>query len=440
MKHFRQGYCIIPVRIFQCVIFMLIYRKDDTMAKKKKGELPSGNVRRNVFIGYEYLVDENGQPILDENGKQKKKRKYKSITASSTKDVERIKASIKANNVKYNSKSEMTLREAITKYINDSEATHSPSTIRGYEGILKNGFQHIMDVRLCDFDNDFMKVAINTEKKRPHQRIKGKCISSKTVTNEYGLIASVIKMYAPEIELNPMLPQVPVNQNDISTADVLFPLFKDTEIELPVLLAMWMSFTLSEILGFTKSKSISRDGNSITVKEVKVMDKNYNLVVKETGKQPSRERTLEIPEYIKGLIDKVETDQLVTLSGAAIRSRFKRTIERAGLPHMTFHDLRHVNASVMSKVGVPIMQAQARGGWKSDSVMKTRYTQAFSAERASADSLVDNYFDHIIASIGNNDKKREEKYRAWRILFDKKDCIASQNEFDLFIQEHNISV
>ena len=33
------------------------------MARKKKGELPSGSIRRKVFIGYEYLVDEKGNPI-----------------------------------------------------------------------------------------------------------------------------------------------------------------------------------------------------------------------------------------------------------------------------------------------------------------------------------------------------------------------------------------
>ena len=32
------------------------------MARKKKGELPSGSIRRKVFIGYEYLVDEKGNP------------------------------------------------------------------------------------------------------------------------------------------------------------------------------------------------------------------------------------------------------------------------------------------------------------------------------------------------------------------------------------------
>ena len=45
------------------------------MARKKRiGELPSGNIRRRIFVGYEYLEDDKGAPILDENGKQKKSK------------------------------------------------------------------------------------------------------------------------------------------------------------------------------------------------------------------------------------------------------------------------------------------------------------------------------------------------------------------------------
>jgi integrase len=83
------------------------------------------------------------------------------------------------------------------------------------------------------------------------------------------------------------------------------------------------------------------------------MDENNKAVIKNKGKQPTRDRTLRIPEYMKGLIDKVETDRLVTISGTALSKRFDRLIKKNGLPHMTFHDLRHVNASVMSVLNIP---------------------------------------------------------------------------------------
>lgn len=402
------------------------------MARKKKGELPSGSIRRKVFIGYEYLVDEKGNPILDEKGKQKKRAKYKSITASSIKEAEQLKAEVKASKVKYTKNSEMTLREAITKYISQSDALLSPSTIRSYETILRNGFQHIMDVKLGCLTEEFMRDAINTECKRESKGNKKGTISSKTVVNEYGLISAVLNLYMPALEIKAELPQLESHQNDISTADVIFDLFKGDIIELPVLLAMWMSFTMSEIQGLTKSGSISRDGNYITIKEVMVRDRDNQYVIKRKGKQPTRERTLRLPEYIKNLIADVPEDKLVILSPTVIYKRFVRKIEDAGLPHMTFHDLRHVNASVMSKVNIPKKQAQARGGWKSSKIMETVYTQAFSAERSMADDLIDDYFNKI---IHKKDKIDEKKYNAWLILYDKKDNDKSRNEFKAFICE-----
>ena len=63
---------------------------------------------------------------------------------------------------------------------------------------------------------------------------------------------------------------------------------------------------------------------------------------------------------------------------------------------MTFHDLRHENASIMAMLKIPDKYAQERGGWKTDKIMKDVYTHTFSEERAAADNIVDNYFVGII--------------------------------------------
>ena len=48
----------------------------------------------------------------------------------------------------------------------------------------------------------------------------------------------------------------------------------------------------------------------------------------------------------------------------------EKTVRKNNLPHMSFHDLRHVNASVMALLKIPDKYAMERGGWKTDSVMK----------------------------------------------------------------------
>ena len=70
------------------------------------------------------------------------------------------------------------------------------------------------------------------------------------------------------------------------------------------------------------------------------------------------------------------------------------------MPGITFHDLRHINASVMAMLRIPDKYAQDRGGWKTDHVMKSVYTEVFSEERQRVDTVVDDYFnDSVLHSV-----------------------------------------
>jgi len=71
------------------------------------------------------------------------------------------------------------------------------------------------------------------------------------------------------------------------------------------------------------------------------------------------------------------------------------------MPHMTFHDLRHINASVMAQLRVPDKYAQERGGWKTDQIMKKVYTHTFSDERIAVDNVMDNFFENIVQNLSN---------------------------------------
>ena len=131
---------------------------------------------------------------------------------------------------------------------------------------------------------------------------------------------------------------------------------------------MWLSFTASEIRGLTKSKSIN--GDYITIKETVITVKG-KAVRKETAKNNTRKRKHKIPAYIKGLIDKVPGDVLVPMTDVSLHHRWKRLQKIHDIKDpITFHDLRHLNASVMALLQIPDKYAQERGGWKSDAVMK----------------------------------------------------------------------
>lgn len=117
---------------------------------------------------------------------------------------------------------------------------------------------------------------------------------------------------------------------------------------------------------------------------------------KNMAKNPTRNRRHRIPPYIKNLIDKVDGDVLVSISGKALYHRWIRLQDANNMDHITFHDLRHLNASIMALLRVPDKYAQERGGWKSDQVMKKVYMQTFSEERERVDNMMDGYFEEAM--------------------------------------------
>ena len=62
------------------------------------------------------------------------------------------------------------------------------------------------------------------------------------------------------------------------------------------------------------------------------------------------------------------------------------------MQHYRFHDLRHINASVMLALGVPNKYAQERMGHATDNMLKTVYQHTMSAEQAAVAQKVDDYF------------------------------------------------
>lgn len=127
-----------------------------------------------------------------------------------------------------------------------------------------------------------------------------------------------------------------------------------------------------------------------------IIDIDGKPLTKSLGKNPSRNRRHHIPPYIKELIDQVDGDILVPISGISIYRKWKRLLKANDLPPMTFHDLRHLNASIMALLQIPDKYAQERGGWRSDKVMKKVYMQTFSEERKRVDSVVDTYFEQAM--------------------------------------------
>jgi integrase len=122
--------------------------------------------------------------------------------------------------------------------------------------------------------------------------------------------------------------------------------------------------------------------------------------VRQKTKTYNSTRKIKVPDYIMQLIQNQrqgnDSEFIVTLSGQAIYKRLSRLLESNGIQHMRFHDLRHMNASVMLQLGVPDKYAMERGGWSTDSTLKQVYQHTFDEKRNEIDSQIDDYFNKLL--------------------------------------------
>lgn len=346
----------------------------------KAKKLPSGSWNVQVFVG----VDQNG------------KRIRKSFTAPTKREAEYLAASFKAHHQEITrDSSSMTLSEGIDKYIEFKGGTLSPSTIRGYRNVQKNNFRSIMCIKLNKLTVNKIQAAINLEigSKKP-----------KTLQNQIGFIKSVLKMYAPSLNLSAItLPQKEkFEAQELTMKEVvcLLKAIRDDPCAIPLFLAMCGGLRASELIGLTWA-DYSTIKKTIAVRKAIVPDENNKLVKKGTKTTESK-RTFEIPAFLAELLDKrINIDlnaPIITVSLPCIRSHLDKICMRNGIPHIRLHDLRHINASIMGFLGIPLKYALERGGWDDVNTMDKIYQYSFSDEKKMVDDKINRFFTDAINS------------------------------------------
>lgn len=287
-----------------------------------------------------------------------------------------------------------TLGECIDRYIDTSE-TLSPTTLAGYRKIRRTMFQDLMDRPAEELTSEILQRAINAEMRRKSRR--GHNISPKSIKNAYGLISAALRAFYNKV-YTVKLPELPPKFLELPEPDFVIRAVQGSEIELQCMLAMWLSLSMSEVRGL-KYSSI-RNG-CIYIDQV-VVDVDGRPVEKKNAKVATRNRVLSCPDYILGLIkrttdfnryqkNQIFDDYICPMPEYSIRRKLLKL-----LPGITFHQLRHINASVMLQLGVPEKYAMERGGWSTPHTMKTVYQHTFSEERKKVDAAIDEYFSQKV--------------------------------------------
>lgn len=339
------------------------------MPKAKK--LPSGNWRVNQYVGR----DEKGRRI------------FKSFTAPTKRAAECAAAQYMTEH--HSASIRMTVGEAIDRYIESKSVVLSPTTIRAYKSIRQFHLKEIAGKYLDALTREDVQKQIN---------IEAASNSAKTVNNIHGLLAAAISMYEPDFVLKTTLPrQAKKLKRDLPTAQEIAKAVKGSSVELQVLLAMCLCLRMSEVLAIRKS---AVEGNLLRIDRV-VVYVNGERIEKELAKTDATRRYVRLPAFLQERIAASPDDYLIRISSRALYGRFVKILRRAGITGVRFHDLRHIAASDMHRLGVSDRVAAERGGWSGTQTMQQVYQHSFSEDRIEADRRLCEYYEQIMEETHN---------------------------------------
>lgn len=326
-------------------------------------KLPSGSYRvRKMYKGKIYTVIFDGKPTQKE---------------AMLKMAEKM-------GIAQEEKESMTFRIAADKYIESKRNVLSPSTIRGYRGVISQVSKSFLDKSLYDINSVDVQREINKFSKEH---------SPKTVRNQHGFISAVLGMFYPSLKLNTTLPQKAKNEPYIPSDEdikIILECAKNTEFEIPLVLACY-GMRRSEICALTPDDI---EGDVVTIDKALVQDENRKWIVKQT-KTVESTRKIIIPIEIAKKIK--EQGYVYNGHPGKISDYLYRTQKKLGMQKFSIHKLRHYFASKMSAMNIPEADILKMGGWETDYVMKTVYRHSMmdkeeQAKREAAEKLRDTLF------------------------------------------------
>lgn len=327
-------------------------------------QLPSGSYRiRKMYKGKTYTVIFDGKPT------------QKEALQAMARELEKVQ------NKQHQA---LTLKAAAEKYIESKRNVLSPSTIVGYQAIIRQIPEQLITKNVHDITALDIQREINRVSKEH---------SPKTVRNHHSFLSAVLSTFYPELRLNTTLPQKVKHEPYIpSSEDIrrILDQIKGTEYEIPIVLACY-GMRRSEICALTPEDI---KGDVVRINKAMVLDEKKEWVVK-TTKTLGSTREIVIPMEIA---DKIrELGYVYKGCPGSIGKALKRIECNLGIPRFSLHKLRHYFASQMSALGVPEADIIKMGGWETDRVMKSIYRHSMidreeNAKREAAEKLRNTLF------------------------------------------------
>lgn len=314
----------------------------------------------------------------------KGRRVYKSFTAGTKRQAELLAAEYKSGKQRIVDDNK-TVYEAVTGYINAKEGVLSPSTVRGYERMIKY-YKPIEHIKLYQLTNEQIQIFVSD---------LARDLSPKTVSNVFGLLSSSIALYLPDKHIRVTLPRI-IHKKTLSPSDEdvrgLYDAACD-ELKKCIALSAYGSMRRGEISAL-KYSDINE--NVLFIHADLVKDKGGKWVYKEP-KTPDSIRYKTVPaEVIELLGSGAPDDYVVKWLPDTITKRFIDLRKSQGVD-IRFHDLRHYYASIGAALGIPDLYLAESGGWKQNSkVLKSVYQNKITPISEAFEKKLNDHFSEQI--------------------------------------------
>lgn len=261
----------------------------------------------------------------------------------------------------------MVFGDSLQRYIDASESSLSPNTVRGYKNIqkvLKESYGRFCSISCDRITSKDVQSVIDT--------LKANKRSAKTIRNYIGLISAVLvaegfrmpHYTAPTVSI----PRFNVPDESVIEKMSAACVGRYERMAIPLALACF-GLRRGEICGITAD---SVDGNLLYIKAVSARDYTGANIIKDMPKTENSIRTVQIPP---GIADAIR-QQGCAWNGSpeSLTHSWPHLCRSAGVEPFRLHDCRHFFVSYCHDVlKLSDSEIMKLGGWKTDNVMKRRY-------------------------------------------------------------------
>lgn len=305
------------------------------------------------------------------------KNEKRSFTAETRREAEFLALEWQTERKKANRPENRTVADAMQEYIDERSNVLSPSTIAGYRKIKRNYFTDLQPIKIKAVDRHDIQLSINEMATR---------LSPKTIQNAVFFLQASCG-FNFDLSL-PKKEKKIYRTPGVEGIRHILAQTKGTDIEVPVLLALWCGLRMSEVRGLRFDHVFP---DHILIDRAMVHAEGEDVI-----KMPKNgaSRIVNIPRILYDRImadNKNGSEYVTTIHAIMIYKKFVRLT--GGI--CRFHDLRHANASVMLALGVPDNYAMNRCGWETESIYKKTYGQVMPESADESACLIDSFFINL---------------------------------------------